>query len=151
MEFYTTLVWVYDTIFELITAGADFACLLCYSLYMYKVNLNFFWHLAQGTLFGGRLGPQFSTHFSIIKMEEMKDYSTQCCSNLWKNEKRLFFFYAFNISFALIFRKWKMVLNNLTVDSKLNFICNIPHFHIYYMIFRKCYKLKASVFKYIIK
>ena len=54
-------------------------------IYMYKVNLKIFWHLARGTLFDGCLRPQFSTHFSIIKMEEMKDYSTQCCSNLWKN------------------------------------------------------------------
>ena len=47
-------------------------------------------------------------------MEEMKDYSTQRCSNLWKNEKNIF--YEFNIRFALIFRKWKTVLNNLTLD-----------------------------------
>ena len=59
--------------------------------YMYKVNLNIFWHLAQDTLFGWCLGPQFSTHFSIIKTEQMKDYSTQYSLNLWKNEKRLFF------------------------------------------------------------
>ena len=32
-------------------------------------------------------------------------------------------FYEFNISFALIFRKSKIVLNNLT--TKLIFICNI--------------------------
>ena len=60
-------------------------------IYMHKVDLNIFWHLAQGTRFGGNLGPQFSTHFSMIKTEDMKDYATQCCSNLWKNEKRLFF------------------------------------------------------------
>ena len=39
------------------------------------INLNIFWHLARDTLFGGCLGPQFSTHFSIIKTEEMKHYS----------------------------------------------------------------------------
>ena len=55
-----------------------------------------------------------STYFSIKKTEEMKDYSTQCCSNFWKNEKILI--YEFNISFALILPKWKMVLNNLTLD-----------------------------------
>ena len=60
-------------------------------MYMYKVNLKFFWYLAQGPLVGGCLGPQFLTYYSIIKTEEMKDYSTQCCSNLWKNEERLFF------------------------------------------------------------
>ena len=49
---------------------------------MYKINLKFFLHLTQGTLFGGCLGPQFSPHFSIIKTEEMKDYSIQCCLNL---------------------------------------------------------------------
>ena len=38
---------------------------------MYKVNLNIRSYLAQGTLFGGCLGPQFSTHFSIIKAEKM--------------------------------------------------------------------------------
>ena len=42
-------------------------------------------------------------------------------------------FYEFNISFELIFRKWKMVLNNLT-HTKLIFICNIQYIHIYYMI-----------------
>ena len=84
-------------------------------MYVYKINLKIFWHLAQGT-FG--LGPQFSTHFSTIKTEEMKDYSTQCCSNLWNQWEKIVF-YEFNISFTLIFRKWKMILNNLcryTVD-----------------------------------
>ena len=76
--------------------------------------MKIFWHLAQGTLSGGCLGPQFSTHFSIIKTEEMKDYSTQFCSNLWEKLEKIVF-YEFNISFALIFRKWKMVLNNLTL------------------------------------
>ena len=38
-------------------------------IYMFKVNLKIFWHLAQGILFGGFLGPQFSLHFSIIKTE----------------------------------------------------------------------------------
>ena len=56
-------------------------------IYMYKVNLKIFSHLVQGTLFGGCLGPQLSTHFRIIKTKEMKDYSTQCRSNLWKNKK----------------------------------------------------------------
>ena len=37
-------------------------------------------------------------------MEEIKDYLTQWCLNLHKNEKRLFF-YEFNISFVLIFHK----------------------------------------------
>ena len=83
-------------------------------IYIYKVNLKILWHLAQGTLFGGCLGPQFSTYFSIIKTQEMEDYSTQCCLNLWKNEKRLFF-YEFNISFPLIIWTLKMVLNNLTL------------------------------------
>ena len=43
------------------------------------------WPKAQG------VGPQFSIHFSIIKKKEIKDYSTQCCSNLWKNKKQLLF------------------------------------------------------------
>ena len=44
-------------------------------------------------------------------------------------------FYEFNISFALIFREWKMVLNNLTLgNTKLIFIRNIQYLHIYYMI-----------------
>ena len=44
---------------------------------MYKVSLKICSYLAQGTLFGGCLGPQFFTHLSIIKMEDMKDYSTR--------------------------------------------------------------------------
>ena len=30
-------------------------------------------------------------------------------------KREIFFFYEFNISFALIIRKWEMVLNNLTL------------------------------------
>ena len=47
-------------------------------------------------------------------MEEMKDYLTQMLFKLLKKGEKIFF-YEFNISFALIFRKWKMVLNNLTL------------------------------------
>ena len=34
--------------------------------------------------------------------------------NVMKKWKKIVF-YEFNITFALIFRKWKMVLNNLTL------------------------------------
>ena len=93
-----------------------------------------------------------SVYSSLIKTEEMKDYSTQCSSNLWKNKKRLFF-YEFNINFALIFRKWKMVLNNLTLGIQINFYLQYPihsyisWFYVWtvFYIIRKFYKLKASV------
>ena len=51
---------------------------------------------------------------STIKKVEMKDFSTQCCLNLWKKLEKIVV-YEFNISFALIFRKRKMVLSNLTL------------------------------------
>ena len=68
-------------------------------------------------------------------------------------------FYEHNISFALIFRKWKLVSNNLTRHTKLILICNIQYIYIYYIIlhlkvfyiFRKFHKLKASVLQYTIK
>ena len=100
---------------ELFDSIAFFFVWFLQEIYMYKVNLNIFWHLAQGTFLGGCIGLQFSTHFSMIKTKEIEDYSTQCCSNLSKNKKRFFFSYEFNISFPLIFRKWKIVLNNLTL------------------------------------
>ena len=36
------------------------------------------------------LGPQISMHICNIKKDEIKDFSTQCCLILLKNEKRLF-------------------------------------------------------------
>ena len=72
--------------------------------YRYRGESAALGHFSVSILFG----PQFSTHFSIIKTEDIKDYSTQCWSNVWKNEKRLFF-YEFNISFAVILHKWKIV------------------------------------------
>ena len=94
----------------------------------------------QGTLFGGCLGPQFSTHFSIIKTEEMKDYSTQCCLNLWKNEKWLFS-YEFNISFALIFRKWIISLYAYPINFYLQYTIRLYILHDFtfklYFIFSK--------------
>ena len=62
-------------------------------------------------------------------------------------------FYEFNISFALIFRKWKMVLNNLTLDIPNWFLFAISNTFIYitwfyieivFYIFWKFYKLNAS-------
>ena len=75
-----------------------------------------------------------------------------------KSEKIVF--YEFNISFALIFRKWKMVLNNLTLGIPNQFLFAISNtfiyiawFYIYnvFHIFWKCYNLKAGVLQYIIK
>ena len=77
-------VWFFGSI-------AIFFHLVSWKMYIYKVKLNNFWYLAQDTRQRACLGLQFSTHFSIMKTEEMKDYSTQCCSMLWKNNKRLFF------------------------------------------------------------
>ena len=68
--------------------------------------------------------------------------------------------YEFNINFALIFCKWKMVLNTLTLGIPNEFLFAISNTFIYitwfyiknvFYIFRKCYKLKASVLQYIIK
>ena len=42
--------------------------------------------------------------------------------------------YKFNIGFALIFCKWKMVLRSYFRHKKLIFICNIQYIYIYYMI-----------------
>ena len=68
-------------------------------------------------------GLQFSTHFSITKTEEMKNHSTQFCSNLWKNEKRLFF-HEFKISFALIY---------LQLETRImRYICT-TYYHIFYV------------------
>ena len=78
---------------------------------------------------------------------------------LIKKWKRLFF-YQFNISFALISCKWKMVLNNLTRGKPNYFLFAISNTFIYitwfyiltvFYISQKCYKLKASVLQYIIK
>ena len=40
-------------------------------------------------------------------------------------------FYEFNISFALIFRKWKMVLNNLILGVSNQFLFAISNTFIY--------------------
>ena len=45
------------------------------------------------------------------------------------------FFYESNIRLALIFHKWKVVLNNLTLGvPNFFFFCKIQYIHIYYMI-----------------
>ena len=54
---------------------------------MYKVNLKIFEHVAQGTLFGGCLEPQFFTHFSIIKTEKMKDQHSDRYSSFVEQPK----------------------------------------------------------------
>ena len=69
-------------------------------------------------------------------------------------------FYEFNISFGLIFRKWKTLLNNLTLDIPNSLLFAISNTFIYttwfliqtvFYIFQKCYKLKVNVLQYIIK
>ena len=68
--------------------------------YLYKVNLK---------IFG-----KFSMHFSIIKKEEWKIIRHNVVQTYKKWEKTVV--REFNISFALIFRKWKKELSNLTPD-----------------------------------
>ena len=68
--------------------------------------------------------------------------------------------YEFNISCALIFRKWNMVLDNLTLGIPNELLFAISNIFIYitwfyietvFYIFQKFHKLKASVLQYIIK
>ena len=70
------------------------------------------------------------------------------------------FLYEFNISCALIFRKRKIVLDNLNLGIPNEFLFAISNIFIYitwfyiqtvFYICRKCYKLIASVLQYIIK
>ena len=50
------------------------------AVYFFSAIVHFF--VAQGTLFSGCIGPRFSTDLSMIKTVKMKDFSTQCYSNL---------------------------------------------------------------------
>ena len=49
--------------------------------------------------------------------------------NMKKWEKIVF--YEFNISFALILRKWKMILNNLTLGIPNKFLFAISNTFVY--------------------
>ena len=72
---------------------------------MYKVNLKIFWRLAQGTLFS-----QFQ-HNKNKRNERLFDTMLFKLMKTWEK----IVFYELNISFALIFLKWKMLLNNPTL------------------------------------
>ena len=78
---------------------------------MYRVNLEIFCYLAQGSLFGRPSATIFYAFQYNKNGRNERLFDTMLFKMMKKWEKIVF--YEFNISFALIFRKWKMVLNNL--------------------------------------
>ena len=81
-------------------------------MYLYKVNLKILWHVAQGTLFG-TLSHNFLCILILWKRKKWKIIRLNIIQTYEK--MKTIVFHEFNISFALIFRKWNIVLSKLTL------------------------------------